>query len=72
MSNPAKRVGTLDTPSACRRELARVYREARNGLLETSDATRFANILNTLIGMIRDTDLDERLRRLEAAYTARR
>jgi hypothetical protein len=54
----AKRVGALDTSAACRLALARLYREARSGKLETADGTRFANVL---IGMIRDSDLEAQL-----------
>ena len=60
-----KRVGPLNTALECRRELAKVYREARRGDIETTDAGRFANILSLLINAIRDTDLEDRVRRLE-------
>jgi hypothetical protein len=50
------RVGRLDTPSRCRRELARVYREARQGTLPTHDATRLANILY-LVARLAELDM---------------
>ena len=62
------RVGRLDTPSRCRRELARVYREARQGTLATQDATRLANILYLVARLAElDTldDLAQRMDRLE-------
>jgi hypothetical protein len=61
------RIGPLETPIECRREMGRVYKEARNGRMETQDASRLCNILNLIIGAIRDTDLERRISELEAA-----
>lgn len=52
----------LTSVRECRRELARVYAEARAGKLDTASATRFAYLLQTLVGMIRDSDLEDRIR----------
>ena len=42
-------VGRLDTLPRCRKELVRLYREARLGELATGDATRLAHIVG-LVG----------------------
>ena len=50
----------------CRRELGRLYVEARSGTIETSTATRLAYMLTSLANMIRDTELEKRIGMLEA------
>ena len=65
MAEQQKRIGPLETPIDCRRELARVYRESRRGQISTADAGRFANILQTLVSMSRDIDLEARIKALE-------
>jgi len=65
------RIGVLRTPSDCRRELARVYKLGRKGEIDTAHMTRFANVLQIMVGMIRDTELEERLSRLEENMTSR-
>ena len=59
------RIGNLITASDCRREIAKIYKLGRKGEIETRDMTRFASVLNTLIGAIRDGDFEERLKTLE-------
>lgn len=49
----------------CRRELAKLYAEARNGEIEPADATRLAYILTQLATMIRETELEQRIETLE-------
>jgi len=48
-----------------RDELARVYRQARTGKIETQDATRLTYILVNLSKIIESSDLEERIRTLE-------
>jgi hypothetical protein len=48
-----------------RRELARLYRQARAGELEVGDASRLANILQILGRMIEGSVLERRLAELE-------
>jgi hypothetical protein len=55
----------LGTVRECRRELARLYIEARTGVLEASTATRLAYMLTSLSNMIRDTELEKRIAMLE-------
>ena len=65
------RIGALRTPSDCRRELARVYKLGRKGEMDTQSMSRFANVLQIMVGMIRDTELEERLGRLEEHISSR-
>jgi hypothetical protein len=48
-----------------RREMAKVYAEARNGTLRTDVATRLVYILTQLSNLIRDSELEQRVRDLE-------
>lgn len=48
-----------------RRELARVYRDARTGKIETQDATRFAYILDRLLKVFELTEIERRIAALE-------
>ena len=50
-----------------RAELAKVYREARSGKIETQEGTRFAHILTCLARLIQTTDLEARVEALELA-----
>jgi len=56
----------LGTVRECRREMARLYIEARRGEVETSTATRLAYMLTSLANMIRDSELEKRIAALEA------
>jgi hypothetical protein len=59
------RIAPLNSALDCRRELARVYRMARRGELETHDLTRYAHTLQIMVGMIRDSDMEKRISVLE-------
>ena len=48
-----------------RDEMARVYRNARTGKIETQEATRLTYILNALAKIIESSELEERVRKLE-------
>lgn len=48
-----------------RHEAARVYREARNGVIPAQEATRFIYMLLSLSNMIKDSELEERITALE-------
>jgi hypothetical protein len=52
-------VGRLDSLPRCRRELVRLYREARRGVLATQDATRLAHIVGLVGRMIADSGLEQ-------------
>jgi hypothetical protein len=64
---PPPKVGPLTTISRVRAELARVYRDARQGTIETSDATRLAFILVSLGRLIEQSDLEARMNAVERA-----
>lgn len=55
----------LDTLSDVKREIARVYREARSGVTETQDATKQVWMLQALGKVIETSDLEERVKQLE-------
>lgn len=57
----------LHTIDDVKRELARLYREARAKKIETQDASRMANMLSILGRLIEGSDLEERLHALEMA-----
>lgn len=54
-----------------RRELARLYRQARAGRLEVGDASRLANVLQILSRSIETSDLETRLTALEGLKNGR-
>ena len=55
----------LTTASDVRREMADLYRQARTGGIEISDATKLAYILNQLATLLRLDDLEQRTAALE-------
>ncbi len=66
------RVGRLDSLRGVRRELARLYTDARQGRLQTGDASRLAFILATLAKLIEQEDLEHRVTLLEDALNGKR
>jgi hypothetical protein len=59
-------VGRLDTLPRIRREAARLYSDARRGLIATSDASRLASVLTLLAALVRDGELAQIAARVEA------
>lgn len=51
-----------------RREMASVYREARGGIIDTSEAGRLAYILSSMGRLIEATDIDKRLLQMERKF----
>jgi hypothetical protein len=49
----------------CRREMARVYRDARNGQAETADASRLVYMLTSIAKLIELGELEKRITNLE-------
>lgn len=47
------------------KELAKLYREARSGRIDVTDASKLANMLSILSRIKGDSDLEARLERLE-------
>lgn len=57
----------LATIDDVRRELARLYREAKSGTRNVQDASRLAHVLSVLARLIEGADLERRVQALEAA-----
>ena len=55
----------LSSIKDCRRELAKVYTEARRGSVDPQNATRLTYILVAISNMIKDHELEERIKKLE-------
>jgi len=55
----------LDRVSDCKRELARLYREARRGEITAQTATRLAYLLNMMAQLIEATELEKRVETIE-------
>ncbi len=55
----------LDTLADVRREMAKVYREARSGLLDVQDAAKFTWMLASIGKVIEGSDLEKRVEALE-------
>lgn len=66
---PRNRSIVLKTALDVRRELARVYNDARFGRIEASDATKLGYLLNTIRTAIETSDLEQRLEALEQQGT---
>lgn len=62
---------SLHSVVAVRRELARVYRDARAGRLPTADATRLGYLLDLMRRAIESSDLEARIAALEAERGAK-
>lgn len=58
----------LDTMQDVRREMAKVYREARSGLLDTQDATKLTWVLQAVGKVIEGSDLERRIEALERQH----
>ncbi|MHB8403972.1 MAG: hypothetical protein ACYDCJ_00900 [Gammaproteobacteria bacterium] len=57
----------MGTIRGCRREMALVYAEAREGRLDFSDAARLAYVLTAVARLVETGDLESRLQQLEQA-----
>ncbi len=68
---PAPRVGRLDTLPRVRRELVRLYADARQGRLDPRDASRLASVLALVGRLIEGGELEARLAELESLAEGR-
>ena len=59
---PQLKLATIDD---CRREMARVYRDARTGVADTANASRLVYMLTSIAKMIEIGQLEQRLTILE-------
>lgn len=64
-ATPTPRKIKLNTLEDVRREMAAVYREARGGRIDTSEAGRLAYILTNIGKLIEATEIEQRLLQLE-------
>ncbi len=65
--HPSPRLGTA---AEVRMEMARLYRDARTGQVEITDATKLAYILTQLATLMRIDDLEQRTAALERVLKA--
>jgi hypothetical protein len=63
--NSTYRPGPLATPADLRRELARLYRDARQRLMPASDARQLAGIIAIMGRLIENSETEQRLEVLE-------
>ncbi|HEX2237493.1 MAG TPA: hypothetical protein VHJ19_03865 [Gammaproteobacteria bacterium] len=65
LTNPSYRPGSLSTTCEIRRELSRVYRDMRQGMLNTSDRTKLAYVLAVMARLVEQTEDESRIEGLE-------
>ena len=63
--NPPYRRFSLATVRGCRSELATLYRMARAGQMNLSDACKYAYLVTSIAKLIEIGDLEQRLNKLE-------
>ncbi len=68
--NTKPRIGPLKDVAGVRRELARVYRAARQGDISPQDGSRLAFILREIRESVAGSDFERRIDALEAALAA--
>ena len=62
---PVRRPGSLTSVRGIRRELARTYRDSRQGLLHSDDLGKFVYALSHLAKIVQDESWETRLVELE-------
>ena len=67
----ALRIGKLDTVMNVGNQLARLYRHARRGKIETIEAFRLAGVLNALRQCLEASAIEQRIAELEAIVMGR-
>jgi hypothetical protein len=65
------RIGRLTSVGRVGIEIARLYRCARRGEIETIEAYRLASVLSVLKSCLEASEVERRLEELEAAVSAR-
>lgn len=63
-----KRGPRLHDLKTVRQELGHLYRQAKMGDIDVSDASKLANILQILARIIQGTDIEDRLAALESNH----
>ena len=67
-ADPAPRQIKLVTAADCKREMARVYRDARTGRLDIQDGTRLVYMLSQIGKMIELNEFEKRIELLEKVH----
>lgn len=62
---PIRYRAKLDTVGDIKREVAKLYRESRSGLMDVNDLSKYSYVLNNLAKIIETSELEERLEQLE-------
>ena len=62
---PARYRAKLDSLGDVKREMAKVYREARSGILDVQDSTKLVWVLQAVGKVIESSDLEKRVEILE-------
>lgn len=65
---PSRYRAKLDTIHDVKREIAKVYREARSGVVDVQDATKLTWCLQALGKVIEGSDIEKRIELLEKAH----
>jgi hypothetical protein len=68
---PGRRKAVLNTLEGIRREMARVYRDAESGRRDTAEASKLVYILGQIGKVLEATEIETRLKLLEAKANAR-
>ena len=68
LSPPSPWIRRLRDIRGVRRELARVYGDARGGAMSWQDASRAANVLQILVRTLEGSDLEQRIAELEKTH----
>ncbi len=63
--SPKEKRVKLKTVGDVSREMAKLYREARNGKIDVADASKLANMLSILSRILESSDLEKRVEELE-------
>lgn len=69
---PSPGVYRLNTVGGVRREICRLYREARSGGVAVADASRLGNLLFLAARLLEGAELEARVQALEAADPQRK
>ncbi len=71
-TNSRQRINPLRDLRGCRTELARLYKAMRRGQLDTQEGYRMARVVQMVAEILKDTDLEARLRQLEEKASGQR
>jgi hypothetical protein len=62
---PSRYRAKLDTVGDIKREVAKLYRESRSGLMDVNDLSKYSYVLNSLAKIIETSELECRLEYME-------